>query len=484
MTVQVVPVWFMLMILMLGLDVCTGLSTSRVLERMHSARKLLTTDELWFTQTLDHFSPFDHRKFGQRYYEHLDEFRVHDGPIFLKICCEYACRGIPNDYVSVLAKKFGAAVVSLEHRYYGKSSPFKSLTTKNLKFLSSKQALFDLAAFRQFYQESINLKLNRTNVDNPWFVFGVSYPGALSAWFRLKFPHLTCGSLASSGVVLAVYNFTEFDQQVGESAGPECKAVLQEVTKLVEEKLASNAKTLKATFGATKLKIDGDFLYFLADAAAEAFQYGYHDRICTPMIEAKKAGDDLVNAYAKYVKEFYVESFGVEVEEYNQESLKNTTQSDLASDRLWWFQVCTEVAYFQVAPANDSIRSSKVNTRYHLDLCKNVFGEGVYPAVDDTNLYYGGTDIAGSKIVFTNGSQDPWRRASKQVSSPSMPSYLITCDNCGHGSDLRGCPQSPSNPEGNSENCSSPDAVNKVRQKMIEHIDLWLSECQAAKKDF
>lgn len=53
-------------------------------------------------------------------------------------------------------------------------------------------------------------------MENPWFVFGVSYPGALSAWFRLKFPHLTCGSLASSAVVLAVYDFTEFDQQVKE----------------------------------------------------------------------------------------------------------------------------------------------------------------------------------------------------------------------------------------------------------------------------
>lgn len=52
----------------------------------------------------------------------------------------------------MLAKKFEAGIVSLEHRYYGKSSPFKSLATENLKYLSSKQALFDLAAFRQFYQ--------------------------------------------------------------------------------------------------------------------------------------------------------------------------------------------------------------------------------------------------------------------------------------------------------------------------------------------
>ncbi|PWA47401.1 serine carboxypeptidase S28 family protein [Artemisia annua] len=67
----------------------------------------------------------------------------------------------------------------------------------------------------------------------------------------------------------------------------------------------------------------------------------------------------------------------------------------------------------------------------------------------------------GSKIVFTNGSQDPWRHASKQVSFPNMQSYITSCDNCGHGTDLRGSPQSPLFLEGNSKNCSSPDAVNK-----------------------
>ncbi|KAL5752532.1 hypothetical protein ACOSP7_022726 [Xanthoceras sorbifolium] len=438
----------------------------------------LTTKELWFNQTLDHFSPYDHRRFEQRYYEFLDNFRPSEGPIFLKICGESACNGISNDYISVLAKKFGAAVVSLEHRYYGKSSPFKSLTTENLRYLSSKQALFDLAVFRHYYQKSLNLKLNKANVENSWFVFGVSYSGALSAWFRLKFPHLTCGSLASSAVVQAVYNFTEFDQQIGESAGAECKTALQETTKLVEQRLQSNGKVLKTLFGASELDIDGDFLYFLADAAVIAFQYGNPDKLCGPLVDAKNAGEDLVDAYAKYVKEYYLGSFGVSVQTYNQKHLKDTALSDQSGDRLWWFQVCTEVAYFQVAPSNDSIRSSKVDARYHLDLCKNVFGEGIYPDVDMTNIYYGGTKIAGSKIIFTNGSQDPWRHASKQTSSPDMPSYLITCHNCGHGTDMRGCPQAPLNPEGDASNCSSPDAVHKVRQQMIENIDLWLSECQ------
>ncbi|KAK2657052.1 hypothetical protein Ddye_010104 [Dipteronia dyeriana] len=438
----------------------------------------LTTEELWFDQTLDHFSPYNHHRFQQRYYEFLDYFRPSDGPIFLKICGESACNGITNDYISVLAKKFGAAVVSLEHRYYGKSSPFKSYTTEKLRYLSSKQALFDLAVFRQHYQESLNLKLNKADVENSWFVFGVSYSGALSAWFRLKFPHLTCGSLASSAVVQAVYSFTEFDQQIGESAGAECKTALQETTALVEQRLQSDGKELKTLFGADELDIDGDFLYFLADAAVIAFQYGNPDKLCGPLVEAKNAGEDLVNTYADYVKEYYLGSFGVDVQTYNQKHLKNTAvTADQSSDRLWWFQVCTEVAYFQVAPSNNSIRSSKVDTRYHLDLCKNVFREGIYPEVDMTNIYYGGRKIAGSKIIFTNGSQDPWRHASKQTSSPDMPSYLITCNNCGHGTDMRGCPQSPLILEGDASNCSSPDAVHKIRQQIIENIDLWLSEC-------
>ncbi|XP_077221052.1 putative serine protease EDA2 isoform X2 [Tasmannia lanceolata] len=459
-----------------------GVVESLILHRTRSSNSnssiYLTQKEQWFNQTLDHFSPTDHRQFGQRYYEYLGSFQAPGGPIFLKICGESSCDGIANDYTSVLAKKFGAAVVSLEHRYYGKSHPFNSLTTSNLRYLSSKQALFDLAVFRQYYQESLNVKLNQSNAENPWFVFGVSYPGALSAWFRLKFPHLTCGSLASSAVVLAVYNFPEFDVQIGESAGSDCKAALQEITKLVEELLHSDARGVKNLFGAAKLTIDADFLYLLADAAVIAFQYGNPDVLCSPLLDAKKSGKNLVDAYANYVKDYYLGSFGVQVQTYDQQHLKKTELTEDRGDRLWWFQVCTEVAYFQVAPSNDSIRSSKIDTRYHLDLCKNVFGEGIYPDVDMTNLYYGGTKIAGSKIIFTNGSQDPWRHASKQTSSPDLPSYLVSCHNCGHGTDLRGCPQSPLNPEGDAKSCTSIDAVNKVRQKIIEHIDLWLDECQ------
>jgi hypothetical protein len=66
--------------------------------------------------------------------------------------------------------------------------------------------------------------------------------------------------------LLLIYVLTNW---VANSAGPECKAVLQETTKLIETKLATNGKALRAIFNA-KLVVDGDFLYYMADAAATA----------------------------------------------------------------------------------------------------------------------------------------------------------------------------------------------------------------------
>ena len=65
-------------------------------------------------------------------------------------------------------------------------------------YLSSEQALADLA---YFISKMGNTAQYRTSEKNKWITVGGSYPGALSAWFRYKYPHLTIGSLASSAVV-------------------------------------------------------------------------------------------------------------------------------------------------------------------------------------------------------------------------------------------------------------------------------------------
>jgi len=81
----------------------------------------------------------------------------------------------------------GALIVTEEHRYYGATQPFSTITTDNLQYLSSRQALNDLADFIVFIQNTV---LNGN--DNAWFTIGGSYRYSLllialafANWFNL-----------------------------------------------------------------------------------------------------------------------------------------------------------------------------------------------------------------------------------------------------------------------------------------------------------
>lgn len=94
-------------------------------------------------------------------------------------------------------------VFALEHRYYGESVPVEDYSTPNLQWLSSAQALADLASFVGAMRERHGLHAPA----NRWVTFGGSYPGMLAAWARLEYPHLVHAAVASSAPVHAVVNF-------------------------------------------------------------------------------------------------------------------------------------------------------------------------------------------------------------------------------------------------------------------------------------
>lgn len=189
----------------------------------------------YFQQLIDH-NDSTLGTFSQRYYVDETYGPKNDSPVFFYICGEAACtKRALNGAIRIYAQKFHAKLVALEHRYYGKSVPFNNFSSKNLRFLTTEAALDDLAYFER------HLK-NENNWTGKWVAFGGSYPGSLSAYYRLKFPYLVEGALASSAPVMAKEDFVEYDAHVTQVAGQECANQMRMVVHEVEASLSDEAK--------------------------------------------------------------------------------------------------------------------------------------------------------------------------------------------------------------------------------------------------
>ena len=163
---------------------------------------------------------------SQRYYVDDTHWCGAGCPVFLYIGGE-GPQGPPSDrlFMGHLAKELGALAVAVEHRYYGESRPVADMSVPNLRWLSSEQALADLARFVDYmkaYQPALPdaassppLTLRASPAASPWVCFGGSYPGSLSAWFKLKYPAAVVGAVASSAPVFAEYNFLQYAAVVG-----------------------------------------------------------------------------------------------------------------------------------------------------------------------------------------------------------------------------------------------------------------------------
>ncbi|KAL3198986.1 hypothetical protein MRX96_044186, partial [Rhipicephalus microplus] len=185
--------------------------------------------ELWITQPRCHFNPAATEGFWKQRYFVSDEFYRPGGPVFLLFGGEGTASAkwlTAPTHIMLLAKKYGALVFQLEHRYYGLSWPTPDMTVANLEYLTSEQALADGAFFRDAMVEKYSL-----GPDSKWVVFGGSYSGSLAAWFKLKYPHLAVGAVASSAPLYAVIDFKDYLRVVRDSlatTGPECNKQIEQ----------------------------------------------------------------------------------------------------------------------------------------------------------------------------------------------------------------------------------------------------------------
>jgi pimeloyl-ACP methyl ester carboxylesterase len=376
-----------------------------------------------YEQRVNPHDPKDSRTFEQRYYFDDTYAAGPDSPVFFYLCGEATCQ--PSSLGGAIAehaKTHHAYLISLEHRYYGKSQPFAQLTTENLAYLTSDNALLDAAAFEEFAQQKYRLT-------GKWVVFGGSYPGALSAYYREAFPDLVVGSLASSAPVRPEANFEDYDRHVTEVVGPDCAAQLRKVTAQIEGVLDNPTAlaALKAKFQAQMMTDNDDFLYLVADMGAMAAQYGYKDHLCTLL-----KGDDPLSGLAQFTLEIY-KSWKMNALSDSVEGATSLNPDDYASDvglRQWFYQSCTEYGFWQNAyhDAAYSVRSARINPTYHLGICRRLFG--IETPVDTSHIektfYQPLLKAPVSGIFFTNGSDDPWSELSITVDNANNVNPALT----------------------------------------------------------
>lgn len=180
----------------------------------------------------------------------------------------------------------------VEHRYYGESQPYADWSLDNLVHLSSEQALADLAFF---------LNAQGAGAQKPTMVIGGSYPGALSAWFRVHYPQIALASWASSGVVQPIADFWEFDNQVYTSSlksGEFCPLAIQKtIAYITEQGLLRDAgdqntviDELLKTSTSAGMRTD-DFMFYYADIFVESVQYGHRTELCDMFQQLEAAGE-------------------------------------------------------------------------------------------------------------------------------------------------------------------------------------------------
>ena len=225
-----------------------------------------------------------------------------------------------------LAVEHKALFVVLEHRYYGDSQPFPDWSLENLRHLTVDNALADIAVFID--QTTHDIQQRYGGPHRKWVVVGGSYPGAMSAWFRYKYPHLAVGSLASSAVVHAITDYQMFDWQIANStmkSGFECTQFLKNVTVYIDAVFAEGNETkiaaIKETMGAHKDMINGDFMFYVADTFVMGVQYGSRTLMCEHFKE-NNSMDMMANLH---MVGHWASNEGVYAIDYCSKNLRNTT---------------------------------------------------------------------------------------------------------------------------------------------------------------
>eukprot|EP00850_Spirogloea_muscicola_P005006 SM000022S07220 [mRNA] locus=s22:604238:608027:+ [translate_table: standard] len=473
--------------------------------------------ERFYEQTLDHFSFGSDATFRQRYLLNDGDWGGADAGAPIFVYCgnegDVAWFAQNTGFMWEIAPRFGALLVFPEHRYYGKSIPeaaVRGVDGESLAFLTAEQALADLAAL------VTDLKTNLSAQASPVVVFGGSYGGMLAAWFRLKYPHVATGALASSAPILQFEDFVPpdtFYRIVSEDFRRESETCFHDIRQswaLIDAVGSSRdgLQELRRTFhlcsdlnSTEELKnwleeaysflamvdypVSASFMMPLpaypirevmqatssrpsASAVARAVDTLYHFKVRKEHLnnlrnQVCRAMDGLQGKSSILERVFA----GVSVY-YNHTGAADcfAPGDDPHGMSGWDYQACTEMVMPMASNANNSMFPPfRWDPSAYADRCVDQFG--VRPRPDWIPTEFGGKDIKrvlrdfASNIIFSNGLLDPWSGGGV-LENISRSVVALTISDGAHHLDLRA-----STPD-------DPPSVQRQRETECRIIQGWL----------
>lgn len=424
-------------------------------------------------------------------------------------------------------KTHGIGVV-LEHRYYGTSMPTPNLSTKNLRFLTTEQALADEAYFAQNVVFRGLEHLDLTSNTTAYIGYGGSYAGAFNAFLRKLYPDIFWGAISSSGVVEAIWDYWTYYEPIRVFAPQTCVSYSQKIMAMVDNILLglnSTATTaeLKGVFGLPNVTHDDDFASVLAGGIGSWQGKNWDpesndpsfDLYCGNITESSllwpgtesltSTVQDLLKkgGYASEVESLttpllnwigWLTDYSISnCENPNQDSCfgtRNVTfyqQDDITQDwRSWPYQYCTQWGYLQTGsgvPKDQLPLVSRTNTlEWESLICEYAFDIKTPPNVTAINKY-GGFGISYPRLAMIDGEQDPWRPATAHASpfnttalnrtdTSSEPFKLIA--GAVHHWDENGL--FPNQTVSTPPSCLPPPPVRDAQAQEIQFVQEWMQE--------
>ncbi|CAK6974988.1 LOW QUALITY PROTEIN: thymus-specific serine protease [Scomber scombrus] len=449
-------------------------------------------------QQLNHFSQQDISTFPQRFFVNEEYWQRPDGPVFLFIGGEgpiFEFDVLAGHHVD-MAEEHGALLLALEHRFYGDSINPDGLKTENLADLSSQQALADLAVFHKYISQSFNLSSKNT-----WISFGGSYSGALSAWFRGKFPHLVYGAVASSAPVKAKLDFSAYSNIVGlglmnEVVGGsgKCLAVVRKAFVALEAALmGGNASQVALDFGCCQFAENPDdqieLIQNLADIFMGTVQYNEEgvlmsiQEVCDVLTNTSTAYEEEMEAYNRLVKlaQLYRSiseepCLDVSYEKSVKHLMNTSLQSGHRTERQWMYQTCTEFGFYQTCEDATCPFSGMVTLQSETRLCPMLFGISQHSLpgrIAFTNTYYGGDNPDTHRVLYVNGGIDPWQELSviQDRTDEGEGDQTVFIRDTAHCADM------------SSKRVTDRCSLKKAKREIEKHVARWLKTAAEEKME-